>query len=192
MRWGRVNASNPIRQSHGPTVGPPGPDSLNSALRRNIEALRERRRHDEENAGFSDRLADRITGFTGSMLFVFLHLAIYGFWIVANLGWVPGVPPWDETFVVLAMVASVEAIFLSTFVLISQNRMMALADQRADLDLQISLLTEHEVTNLVRMVRQLAEHSGVQVKHEEVEELERNVAPEAVLDALEEDKAADT
>jgi uncharacterized membrane protein len=48
---------------------------------------------------------------------------VFGFWIVANLHWVPGVPVWDESFVVLAMLASVEAIFLSTFVLISQNRM---------------------------------------------------------------------
>jgi hypothetical protein len=115
-----------------------------------------------------------------------LHLALYGFWIIANLGWIPGVPRWDETFVVLAMVASVEAIFLSTFVLISQNRMMAAAaDQRADLDLQIGLLTEHEVTSLVRMVRQIAERVGVDVPEEEVAELERNVAPEAVLDAIE-------
>ena len=170
----------------GPTVVPPEPDSLNSALRRNIDVLRERRRQEEANARFADRLADRITGFTGSMTFVFLHLAAYGFWIVANLGWVPGFAPWDPTFVVLAMVASVEAIFLSTFVLISQNRMMAAADQRADLDLQISLLTEHEVTNLIRMVRQIAERVGVPVARSEVAELERNVAPEAVLDAIEE------
>jgi uncharacterized membrane protein len=72
----------------------------------------------------------------------------FGLWIVANLGWIPGVPKWDESFVVLAMWASVEAIFLSTFVLIGQNRMQAAADNRADLDLQISLLAEHEVTKL--------------------------------------------
>jgi uncharacterized membrane protein len=176
--------ADPFRRRQGPTVEP-DPDSLNSALRRNIDALRERKRQELENASFQDRLADRITGFTGSMRFVLLHLLAYGFWIVANLGWIPGVPRWDETFVVLAMVASVEAIFLSTFVLISQNRMMTAADQRADLDLQISLLTEHEVTSLVRMVRQIAERVGVDVPHEEVAELERNVAPEAVLDAIE-------
>jgi len=185
-----MNVPDPFR-SFGPTVPEPEPDSLNSALRRNIEALRERRRSEEENADFSARLAERITRFTGSMKFVFLHLILYSFWIVANLGWVPGVPRWDETFVVLAMVASVEAIFLSTFVLISQNRMMAAADQRADLDLQISLLTEHEVTSLIRMVRQIAERVGVPVRHEEVAELERNVAPEAVLDAIETSSADD-
>ncbi len=169
---------------HGPTVRP-DPSSLNSALRRNIEVLRERRQEEAQNRRLSDRLSDAITGFTGSMLFVLLHLAIYGFWIVANLGWVPGVTPWDPTFVVLAMIASVEAIFLSTFVLISQNRMAAAADQRADLALQIGLLTEHEVTNLIRMVRRLSERMKVEVPSAEVSELERNVAPEAVLDAME-------
>jgi uncharacterized membrane protein len=130
-------------------------------------------------------VAEAITRFTGSMLFVYLHLAVFGFWIVANLGWVPGVHRWDESFVVLAMMASVEAIFLSTFVLISQNRMAAAADKRADLDLQINLLSEHEVTKLVAMVAEISKHLGLaHVAGEEVEELKRNVAPEAVLDAI--------
>ena len=115
-------------------------------LERNIQALRERRRREETEASLEERLAEAITRFTGSMRFVYLHLAVFGFWIVANLGWVPGVPSWDPSFVVLAMIASVEAIFLSTFVLISQNRMAAAADKRADLDLQVSLLAEHEIT----------------------------------------------
>jgi uncharacterized membrane protein len=48
-------------------------------------------------------LTEAITRFTGSMPFVYIHLAIFGFWIIANLGWVPGVPRWDESFVALAM-----------------------------------------------------------------------------------------
>jgi uncharacterized membrane protein len=124
------------------------------------------------------------------MAFVYLHLAAFGFWIVANLGWVPGVPKWDESFVVLAMIASVEAIFLSTFVLISQNRMAAAADKRADLDLQISLLAEHEVTKLATMVAAIAGHVGVttEVKQDELEEIKQDVAPEVVLDRIEETK----
>jgi uncharacterized membrane protein len=117
---------------------------LTSVLGRNIAALRDRRTREEDRATAQERLADAITRFSGSMLFVYLHLTIFGFWIVANLGWVPHVAKWDESFVMLAMWASVEAIFLSTFVLISQNRMGAAADKRADLDLQISLLAEHE------------------------------------------------
>jgi uncharacterized membrane protein len=169
----------------GPTVQPPQPGSLNRALERNIAAIERRRREEAANATFQDRLAQAIARFTGSMAFVYLHLVLYGFWIAANLGFVPGVRPWDETFVVLAMMASVEAIFLSTFILITQNRMAAAADERADLDLQISLLTEHELTKVVAMVDAIAGHLGVRHEaSEEVNELKRDVAPEAVLDAI--------
>ncbi|MBB5710575.1 DUF1003 domain-containing protein [Sphingomonas xinjiangensis] len=159
--------------------------TLNSALLRNIEVLTERRHAEAAQAGLQERIADKITGFTGSMAFVYLHLVAFGFWITANLGWIPGVPQWDPSFVVLAMEASVEAIFLSTFVLISQNRMMSAADRRADLDLQINLLTEHEVTKLAGMVRAIAEKLDVaQAQDHEVREIERDVAPEAVLDVM--------
>jgi uncharacterized membrane protein len=88
------------------------------------------------------------------------------------------------------MVASVEAIFLSTFVLISQNRMAAAADKRADLDLQVSLLSEHEVTRLVTLVSGIADRMGVKTDADaELEEITRDVAPEAVLDELEETEA---
>lgn len=170
---------------------PPQPGSLNTALERNIQALQKRRKQEAAEASFEERVAQAITRFTGSMRFVYLHLAIFGFWIVANLGVVPLVKPWDPSFVVLAMIASVEAIFLSTFVLISQNRMQAAADKRADLDLQINLLSEHEVTKLVAMVAEISHHLGAgHVAGEDVEELKRNVAPEAVLDAIESNERA--
>jgi uncharacterized membrane protein len=155
-------------------------------LERNIQTLNQRRAREEKQATAQEKIAEAITRFTGSMLFVYIHLAIFGFWIVANLGWVPGVPKWDESFVVLAMWASVEAIFLSTFVLISQNRMQAAADKRADLDLQISLLAEHEITKLATLVAAMAERMGIRVDgDEELAEIQQNVAPEAVLDEIE-------
>jgi uncharacterized membrane protein len=175
-----------------PTVPPPGPESLSSALRRNIEALEERRRQEAATAPAEARVAEAITRFTGSMRFVYLHLALYGAWILVNLGVVPGVPKFDPSFVVLAMVASVEAIFLSTFVLISQNRMAAAADKRADLDLHISLLTEHELTKLVELVAALAERAGVRANSDpEIEEVKKDVAPEAVLDEIETKQASE-
>jgi uncharacterized membrane protein len=120
------------------------------------------------------------------MLFVYIHMAVFGFWVIANLKWVPSIPAWDESFVVLAMVASVEAIFLSTFVLISQNRMAAAAENRAELDLQISLLAEHEVTKLASVVSDIASKLGVgQHAEGELQEAKRDIAPEAVLDAIE-------
>ncbi|HYD71317.1 DUF1003 domain-containing protein [Azospirillum sp.] len=170
----------------GPTAPSPEPPGLSSVLERNIRALEERRRREEAEASAQEKVAEAITRFTGSMRFVYLHLAFFGFWIVANLGWIPGVPQWDESFVVLAMMASVEAIFLSTFVLISQNRMAAQADKRADLDLQIGLLAEHEVTKLAALVGAIADHLGVRTEVDsELEEITQDVAPEAVLDEIE-------
>jgi uncharacterized membrane protein len=167
-----------------PTVQPPS--SLNSSLRRNIEALQHRRREEEAHATPHERIASAITRFTGSMRFVWVHVAVYGFWIVANLGWVPGVRSWDPTFVILAMVASVEAIFLSTFILITQNRMALAAERRAELDVQITLLAEAEITKLVALVSEMAERMNLpDADDDEVEEMKERVAPEAVLDAIE-------
>ena len=185
MRTGRRDGDAGAGQ-RAPVVPPPRPNGLSSVLERNIHALNQRRKHEDARATAQEKLAEAITRFTGSMLFVYIHVAIFGFWIVANLGWVPGVPKWDESFVVLAMWASVEAIFLSTFVLISQNRMQAAADKRADLDLQISLLAEHEVTRLVTLVAAIAERMGVRTEADhELHEIKRDVAPEAVLDEIE-------
>lgn len=168
----------------------PAGDGLTSGMaavvERNIQALLDRRQAEEQRRSLELRVADAITRFTGSMRFVYVHLVLYGLWIAVNLGWVPFVQPFDPTFVVLAMVASVEAIFLSTFILISQNRMAALADKRADLDLQVSLLAEHEVTRLIKLVAAIARRVGLEEANDpELAELLRDVAPERVLDAIE-------
>ncbi|MGB8167923.1 MAG: DUF1003 domain-containing protein [Chthoniobacteraceae bacterium] len=154
-------------------------------LDRNIHALLRRRLFEDRRRPLQERIADRVTAFAGSMVFVFVHLALFGGWVAANL---PGVPwaRFDPTFVVLAMVASVEAIFLSTFVLITQNRMAVLAEKRNELNLQISLLAEHEVTRLIQLVTQMAAHMEIQDAHNpDLEELKRDVAPERVLETLE-------
>jgi uncharacterized membrane protein len=169
-----------------PTVPPPSPEGLTPVLERNIQALYRRRQREEAGAPRQARLANAITRFTGSMAFVYIHVVLFGFWVLVNVGWIPGVPKWDESFVILGTTASVEAIFLSTFVLISQNRMAASSDKRADLDLQISLLSEHEVTRLVTLVSAMARQMGIKTEvDEELHELKQDVAPEAVLDEIE-------
>jgi uncharacterized membrane protein len=170
-----------------PILPPPPPAGLSQALKRNIHALEDRRVKEASEATLEEKVAEAITSFTGSMRFVYLHLLLYGGWIAINLGWFPLLPQFDPTFVVLAMVASVEAIFLSTFVLISQNRMSAAADKRADLDLQVSLLAEHELTKLAELVDAIADklNAKPQLSDSEVREIKRDVAPEAVLDEIE-------
>jgi uncharacterized membrane protein len=153
-------------------------------LDRNIRALLERKRAEERRKGWQERLAGAITAFTGSMTFVYIHLALFGAWILWNLPVSP-LPRFDPSFTVLAMAASVEAIFLSTFVLISQNRMQAMADQRADLDLHVNLLAEHEVTRLIRLVKRMAERMGIDESDSpDLPELERDVEPEKVLEEM--------
>jgi uncharacterized membrane protein len=159
---------------------------LARVVERNVRALLARRAEEDQAKTRSERIADAVTRFAGSMTFVYIHLVIYVAWIVVNLGVVPGVPRFDPTFVILAMEASVEAIFLSTFVLISQNRMAALADKRADLDLQVSLLSEHEITRILSMVQQIAEQMGIEeARDPELDELARDIHPEKVLDKIE-------
>jgi uncharacterized membrane protein len=157
---------------------------MSEALERNIQALEARSAAEEQSSSLEDRIARAITAFTGSMRFVYLHLLVYAAWIVVNAGLIPGFKPFDPSFVILASEASVEAIFLSTFVLISQNRMQQAADKRADLDLHINLLAEHELTKLAAVVNAMADKMGVHVSGE-MDEVKRDVAPEAVLDRIE-------
>jgi uncharacterized membrane protein len=164
-----------------------GSGQFSRVLARNIDGLLEARREAERRRSGQERLADAITRFSGSLWFVYVHGFVFATWITWNLGWIPGLSAFDPTFVVLAMVASVEAIFLSTFVLISQNRMQAQADRRSELDLQISLLAEHEVTQLMMVLDAVARHLGVEgVAAPDVQEAKQDVDPRAVLRAIEE------
>jgi uncharacterized membrane protein len=165
------------------TTEPAG--GLTSSLQRNIAALEERRQREAANATREERIAEAITRFSGSMRFVYLHLVIFGAWVLVNVGAVPMIQPFDPTLVMLASVASVEAIFLSTFVLISQNRMALAAERRAELDLQVSLLAEHELTKLSELVSAISERLGLREHDDpEIAEIRQNVAPEAVMDAI--------
>lgn len=157
---------------------------MSGTLAENIRVLEERRRSERQRETLSERIAGAITAFTGSMLFVGIHLAIFGTWIGANTIGIPPLPKFDPSLVVLAMAASVEAIFLSTFVLISQNRMAAAADRRADLDLHINLLAEHELTRLAALVEAIGEKIGVDYHDPEMAEVKEDVQPTKVLDAL--------
>jgi uncharacterized membrane protein len=174
-----------------PTNSNRASSGLAQVVERNIQALLNRRQAEERALGWQDRLAQAITEFSGRMSFVYLHVVLYGAWFALNLGWIPGFRPFDPTFVILAMEASVEAIFLSTFILITQNRMMCLADRRADLNLQISLLAEHEVTRLVVLTTEIARRMGVErAEDPELSELAQDVRPEKVLEKMEQSEKA--
>jgi uncharacterized membrane protein len=171
----------PLHQSL--TAEPQSP--LAQVVERNIDALLARRQAERAARGANERIADRVARFAGSMTFVLIHIVLFGTWIVWNVGWLP-LAPFDPQFTVLGMTASVEAIFLSTFVLITQNRMQEQADTRADLDLQVSLLAEHEVTRLITLTVAIAQRMGIEEANDpELAELARDVQPEKVLDEIE-------
>jgi uncharacterized membrane protein len=136
------------------------------------------------NKTASQMIADRVSAFAGSMVSVAIHGMLFGGWIVWNT--VPGLPKFDPyPFVMLAMSASVEAIFLSTFVLISQNRQAKISDKNAQLDLQVNLLAEHEVTRLIALTEQIAQRVGVTVPEHDLDDVKKDVSPVRVLDEIE-------
>ena len=161
-------------------------ENVPQSVERNISSIAQWRAARRSGRSASERIANAISAFAGSMPFVYIHLVAFGCWIIANLGWVPGVPQWDPTLVVLAMTASVEAIFLSTFVLINQNQMTAESDEKADLDLQVNLLNERETTRLIAMTQAIADHLGVDTGvDQDLSELRRDTQPDVILEAVE-------
>ncbi len=106
-------------------------------------------------------LASKITSFSGSMLYVWLHVAWFAIWILLNIAYFVFEPFDPYPFGLLTMVVSLEAIFLSTFVLITQNRQAVAADRRAKVDLQINMIAEREVTKLIEMVSHIHKHLGI-------------------------------
>ena len=137
--------------------------------------------------GLGDRIATLIAAFCGSMAFVWIHLVWFGGWVIYNVGpWVSQPPPDPFPFSFLTLVVSLEAIFLSSFILISQGRDARLADRRSELDLQINMLAEQESTKTLHLLRQVCEKLGIDLDEDaDIDELERATRPETVLDLIE-------
>jgi uncharacterized membrane protein len=167
-------------------------DHLAVALERNISALLEVQRQLQRRRSLQDRLADAITRFSGSMGFLYLHFVWFSAWIVVNVGWLEpwGLMPFDAfPFGLLTMVVSLEAIFLSTFVLISQQRLSAIQDDRADLDLQVNLFSEYEITRLLRLTEAIAQHLKLREGADpELSDLLVDLDPQQILREMEERK----
>ena len=155
-------------------------------IERNIQSLLHHRHRQELDKTRGEHLAHWMTRFTGSMTFVYFHITVFGLWIAINLEWLRIIAPFDRKFVFLPIFTSIEAIFLSTFVLINQNRMQAVEKRRADLALQVSLLSEHEITRVVGLVTKIASKMGIAEAHDpELASLAREVTPEDMLEKME-------
>jgi len=123
----------------------------------------------DEKRTLSEKVADWTTETFGSMGFVLINVAWFAVWIVINVGLIPSIQPFDPfPFGLLTMIVSLEAIILAIFVLISQNRQEKIDDLRQEIDLQVDIITEDELTKLMHMVSLLLEKQGIEVSNDEV------------------------
>jgi uncharacterized membrane protein len=167
--------------------------ALSKVIERNIRTIIHLRTKAARERGLQGRLADAITAFSGRMVFAYVHIAWFAVWILLNTGKF-GVRIFDPfPYGLLTMIVSLEAIFLSTFVLISQNRLAQETERRADLDLHIGLLTEHELTRVLQMLDAVQDKLGI-TDHElsDLADLEMETKPEDVLAEIERLQGADS
>ena len=144
----------------------------NAPAQRNIESISRLEKDLILNRSPAEHLADKITSLAGSAPVLLLHVVLFGAWIIANAGLIPGLKPFDPfPFSFLTLTVSLEVIFLTLLVLLNQNRMIKEADKRTHLDLQLTMLIEQESTALLKLVRGIGNHLGVEVDTESEHEL---------------------
>jgi uncharacterized membrane protein len=132
------------------------------AVKQNIASIAELEKEFARRRTAVDRVGDAITRFAGSAWSVLGHAAFFAGWLLVNTGCVPGVRPFDPyPFSFLALAVALEAIFLTTFVLMSENRQSRQAERWAHLDLQVSLLAEQETTKMLQMLQRIHEYLGL-------------------------------
>ena len=160
------------------------PNSVNHNL---VDLLEEQKKH-QENLSFHDRLAGRMTALASTGFFFWAHVAWFAIWILWNT---EVIDAWNfdpYPFQLLTMVVSLEAIGLSIFVLIAQNRLQESSDHRAELDLHINLLAERESTMILRKLCRLEHHFKLDVDKNEKElvaELLEDTNPIEIFKAIE-------
>jgi uncharacterized membrane protein len=135
-----------------------GSGSTPRLVAQNVEAVAQIEAAERGRRSASERFSDALARMAGTGWFVGLHVACFAGWIAWNIGLVSGWPPIDPfPFSFLTLAVSLEAIFLSIFVLISQNNLTRLSERRAHLDLQINLLAEQESTKTVALLERIAQ-----------------------------------
>lgn len=125
---------------------------------------------------FLTQIADDLTNIFGSTSFLFLNTLLFFFWIILNLGFVENVEPWDPfPFGLLTMVVSLEAIFLSIFVLVAQNRSSAVNAIREEVHLRVNLIAEEEITKILEVLAEIRKEVGIKKDDPELEMMLRRI-----------------
>jgi uncharacterized membrane protein len=159
--------------------------SVEQLTQQNVETVTSLEEAAREQRTPTDRLADNIASFCGSMTFVWVHVVWFGGWILFNL--IPGLPHVDPfPFTFLTLIVSLEAIFLSTFILISQNVDSRISERRSHLDLQLNLLSEQENTKMIGMLHAIAAKVGADLTQDpHLSALSEETKPERLIEQIE-------
>ena len=161
------------------------PRTVDELTAQNVAAIQQLESAALSHGGRMDALADKVASFAGSALFLGLHVVWFAFWIVVNVS--PGIGHFDPyPFTFLTLVVSLEAIFLSSFILISQNYEMRITERRSQLDLQINLLAEQENTKILQLLDRMAKKMGLYEENDpEIQVLEQATRPETLARQIE-------
>ena len=166
---------------------PATPESIDTLTDRNLQAILHKERSVQSDTTIGHRFAGHVAAFCGSMTFVWIHVVIFTLWIAYNTS------PWvlvhydPLPFTFLNFTLSIEAIFLSAFILITQNREAQIDKQRSHLDLQINLLTEQGNTQMLKILRSIADKVGADFEeHPDMQLMEQTTQPERLLDQINE------
>jgi uncharacterized membrane protein len=144
---------------------------------RNVETIARMERLAQHERNWPERIADQIAIFCGSWLFLLVHAAWFAVWILRPVEPFP--------FGLLTMIVSLEAIFLSTIIMISQNRQSKLSERRNHLDLQIDLLAEQENTEMLRLMHKICTKLDIPVRDANEAALEQETKPETIVKKIE-------
>lgn len=166
----------------------PKPDEkvVAGVVHRNIRTMLQLRQQAEQSKGIQYRFGNAITRFIGSLLFVGVQIFLVLGWILVNLGWISRFRPFDPyPFTLLSTLLTIEAIFIAIFILLNQNHMADLQQKREELDIQISLLTEQEVTEIMGLVDTISRHLRVKGNSKDLSDLKKETSPVEVLQEIE-------
>ena len=167
--------------ANGTRAAGPSADQLTE---QNVEKITRLEEAAKEQRTRTDRLAETIARFCGSMTFVWVHVVWFGGWILFNV--TPGIQHVDPfPFTFLTLIVSLEAIFLSTFILISQNQDSRISERRSHLDLQLNLLSEQENTKMIVMLHAIAAKVGADLTQDpHLEALSEETEPERLIEQI--------
>jgi len=139
-------------------------DRTAKSISQNEKSVKSIKAKANEKRSFMEIVIDRTTALFGSHTFLFANVLVFIGWILINTGLIPGVQPFDKfPFSLLTTAVSLEAIIVSILVLTSQNRASKVADLREEVQLQVNVLTEEEITRMMWMLVLLLQKNGIPI-----------------------------